>query len=252
MMLQPVWEGFARHRWSEPQLEELQRSLGAIRILEDYGAAMRGERALANDLAQKCRAGQITDDEWAGGDDSSNLFFRLGRLRPNGWVYQNQLFLNRLYQWTLPIVDLEKRRVYSHLALADSPELQKPTVYNAVARLLFPAVGRAAIRMARGQTALDLAAVACALERFRLAQGRYPDALEALTPRFLTRIPSDLFADHPLRYQRGSDDRFVLYSVGCNERDDGGEIARSKRKTMNLQEGDWVWAYPSESEKVGK
>src|SRR5262249_22310296 len=31
MMLQPVWEGFAHHRWNEPQLEELQRSLGAIR-----------------------------------------------------------------------------------------------------------------------------------------------------------------------------------------------------------------------------
>jgi hypothetical protein len=121
-----------------------------------------------------------------------------------------------------------------------------------MARLLFPAVGRAAIRMARGQTVLDLAGVACALERYRLAQGRYPDTLEALTPRFLTQIPSDLFAERPLKYQRGSDDRFVLYSIGGDERDDGGDIARSNRRMMNLQEGDWVWAYPTGSEKVGK
>jgi hypothetical protein len=248
VMMQPVWEGSTRQRWSERQLEELQRSLGAIQVLEDYGVAMRGERALGNELADKYRAGQdVGIDPLTGDDENEHALFKLTWFRPSGWLYQNQLVLNRLHQmWTLPIVDLEKRRINVQLASAEPPELKQRTLYNVMARLLLPAGSKAALKIARAQTVLDLATVACALERYRLAQHRYPDALEALTPRFLAKVPSDLFAGGPLQYRRTADDRYVLYSIGSNERDDGGEIARNERNNVNLQEGDWVWPYASE------
>jgi hypothetical protein len=104
---------------------------------------------------------------------------------------------------------------------------------------------RAAHKFALCQTMLDCATVACALERHRLAQGVYPDDLASLVPRLLEKIPSDVISGQPLKYRRTDDGRFVLYSVGWNQTDDGGQAALTKDgKGVNFDAGDWVWRYP--------
>jgi hypothetical protein len=37
-----------------------------------------------------------------------------------------------------------------------------------------------------------------------------------------------------------------LYSIGWNEKDDGGTVVfkGSSSKTVDLEQGDWVWSYP--------
>ncbi len=45
--MQPIYEGLARHKWSEAQLAELQTALAEKDFLADYQKAMRGERAFA-------------------------------------------------------------------------------------------------------------------------------------------------------------------------------------------------------------
>jgi hypothetical protein len=37
---------------------------------------------------------------------------------------------------------------------------------------------------------------------------------------------------------------FLLYSVGWNEMDDGGMIARDSQDGEDPDHGDWVWLYP--------
>ena len=88
----------------------------------------------------------------------------------------------------------------------------------------------------------DLALVACALERFRLARGNYPKALAELAPEFLPGIPVEIVNGEPYRYRRTDDGSFVLYSVGTDLRDDGGVID-PKKKTS--KQDDWVWRYPA-------
>jgi hypothetical protein len=78
------------------------------------------------------------------------------------------------------------------------------------------------------------AIIACALERHRLAQGQYPGELAALVPQFMAKVPHDIITGQPLHYRRTDDGRFVLYSVGGDEKDDNGRA--------NL---DWVWTYPA-------
>ena len=41
--------------------------------------------------------------------------------------------------------------------------------------------------------------------------------------------------------------QFILYSVGWNEKDDGGAIVLpgGKDHKRDLTEGDWVWKYPT-------
>ena len=35
----------------------------------------------------------------------------------------------------------------------------------------------------------------------------------------------------------------MLYSVGWNEKDDGGTVAFTKGGAVDRDEGDWVWEY---------
>ena len=52
----------------------------------------------------------------------------------------------------------------------------------------------------------------------------------------------------PLKYHRQTDGRFVLYSVGWNETDEGGKVVLGGGTTpaVDLEKGDWVWEYPAE------
>lgn len=57
--------------------------------------------------------------------------------------------------------------------------------------------------------------------RFHRAKGRWPTMLQELKPAFLPAIPSDVFALQPLRLLV-TERELKIYSVGENERDDGG------------------------------
>jgi len=111
--------------------------------------------------------------------------------------------------------------------------------------MLLPALGRAAEKFARAQCSIDLARIACALDRYRLANGQFPDTLEALAPKFIEKLPYDVINGQPLKYRRSDDGQFVLYSVGLNETDDGGQIALTKSGNADINKGDWVWRYPA-------
>jgi type II secretory pathway pseudopilin PulG len=112
-----------------------------------------------------------------------------------------------------------------------------------LAAMAIPNCSRAMQTATRNQTRVNLALVACALERHRLAQGEYPATLDALAPQVLAQIPHDLIGGAPLKYQRTADGKFLLYSIGWNETDDGGKISRDKDGLVNSSatDGDWVW-----------
>jgi hypothetical protein len=48
-----------------------------------------------------------------------------------------------------------------------------------------------------------------------------------------------------LHYRRSEDGKFVLYSVGWDEKDDGGKIFFTKSGSIDREKGDWVWQYPA-------
>ena len=95
------------------------------------------------------------------------------------------------------------------------------------------------------QTLLDQDSLACALERYRAANGGYPETLEALVPQFASKLPHDLFDGRPLRYRRTDDGRYLLYSIGWNSKDDGGKMEPPKegqsKTPWSDDKDDWVW-----------
>jgi hypothetical protein len=70
-----------------------------------------------------------------------------------------------------------------------------------------------------------------ALERYRLAEGQFPAALEALAPRFIEKVPGDPATGMPLEYRREGD-RYTLYSLGVDRVDDGGKTAPLAHKAL--------------------
>lgn len=247
IVIQPIWEGLARHVWSEEQLAGLQSALSEIHVLEAFGRTIRGERAMDNSLIDELRTGRQLNLSDVFGNGDGKMLSSARRFVPDGWFYQNQLTLNRLFQERfLPVVDATKHRVYPQLTreIDDVPELKNRGIYNVFARLLVPALSKTAAKFANGQTTVDLATVACALERHRLAHGQYPEQLDLLVPRFIAKIPTDVITGELLKYRREPDGTLVLYSVGWNETDDGGEVhVRRGGEAPDSNEGDWVWRY---------
>jgi hypothetical protein len=63
---------------------------------------------------------------------------------------------------------------------------------------------------------------AIGVERYRRATGASPDSLAQLVPAYLPAVPIDPFSGREIRYVKTAD-RVIVYSVGSNEKDDGGE-----------------------------
>ena len=150
----------------------------------------------------------------------------------------------------LPLVNREQRIVSPVSAREAQAAIEKlyphPTPYDLFSRMLLPALTQTADKCARAQTLVDLARVAIALERYRLVNGKYPEMLDALVPPFLSRLPHDVINGQPLKYRRTDGGSFLLYSIGWNNKDDGGTVVLSKTGTsVNSKEGDWVWKYPA-------
>ena len=257
--LQPVWEGLVEHKWSDAQLADLGRELAKLDFLADYEFSMRGERALAiayvehlrrkRDFQELMNVDSFGDDEAnSNHEDVSRQLSQIAfHLVPNSIFYRNELTIARLQQqYILPIADVERRIVSPttawQLEKEMNGELDHFSINTIYAKLLLPGLAPSIKKFACAQSSVDLARVACALERCRLAQGNYPESLDALSPQFLEKMPHDLINGQPLHYRRTEAGTFLLYSVGWNEKDDGGQAAFfTKNGRPDNSNGDWIW-----------
>lgn len=248
--MQPIWEGLAEHKWSDEQLVALETELGKLDFLTDYEFTMRGERAFAiaaienQRLTREIISGFVTHR-----GNGSLLVTNKLILTPSAFFYQSELAIVRMQQqWLLPLVNTNSR-IVSPAAWQRAEDtvhagLKRYSPYKVQALMLFPAASATVRKIAIIQTSIDLARVACALERYRLAHGEYPESLDALAPQFIEKLPHDIINGQPLHYRRTDDGKFVLYSVGWNENDDGGTVGLTKNgSAVDLETGDWVWKY---------
>jgi hypothetical protein len=260
--LQPVWEGLADRQWTDAELSVIDSELGKLDFLADYQFPMRGERACNIWGVDYFRKVGITGlDEMVAPSKASGpveLEQFLGRatfrLIPAGWFDQNKLSLCRMHEkYLLPLVGDQDRRIIRPAAIQQANAAlggRGVRPYDMFSKMLLPALGPVAEKFARAQSSVDLARVACALERYRLANGQFPETLEALAPKFIGKLPHDIITGQPLKYRRTDDGQFVLYSVGWNETDDGGTLGLTKNGNVDWHKGDWIWRYPAQGDEA--
>ena len=240
IMLQPVGEGLAEHRWSEAQLRVLQERLQKTDLIASIVQAWYGERDI------------VTNPTF----DRGNLNPHGWDAMPRGWVRLEQLNFNVAFHDTvLPRIDLAARVINPSVnhcidlafnRFSDGNWFHLVVIQHSIfAKMWLPAVSsHVPQKTAFAQSEVDMAMLACALERCRLAEGQYPEELNALVPRFVAVLPHDIINGQPLKYRLTDNGRFILYSVGWNEKDDGGVVATNKEKRQDILQGDWVWQYP--------
>jgi hypothetical protein len=81
---------------------------------------------------------------------------------------------------------------------------------------------KASLCVLRNEARRQMVLAALALRRWQLRHGALPDRLDQLVPEFLRAAPRDPMDGAPLCYRRELAGVFTLYSVGANERDEGG------------------------------
>ena len=113
-------------------------------------------------------------------------------------------------------------------------ELPRWCVFSA---MFLPALDRSIYEDSYDSARLRCAATAAVVERYRLANGRFPGQLSDITPEYIAEIPTDPFTASPLLYKM-TDEGCVIYSVGQDGKDDGGiefeTDADGRRKSARL------------------
>jgi hypothetical protein len=97
----------------------------------------------------------------------------------------------------------------------------KDQKYLVSARLL-PAVGTAVEKDGENVALLRCAVAALGVESFRQANGKLPESVHSLVPKFLVAVPVDPFDGNPLRYKK-LPKGYLVYSLGKDAKDDGGK-----------------------------
>lgn len=94
-------------------------------------------------------------------------------------------------------------------------------------RMLLPATNKVN-QAARRSVACARAMQAClAAERYRMKHGKWPAKLDDLVPAFLAAVPRDPIDDKPMKYAAWAEGK-VVYSIGNDRHDDGGDVEKFK------------------------
>jgi len=101
--------------------------------------------------------------------------------------------------------------------------------WNVIAHAIEPRTKRALVAFARTRCSLEALRIEIGLRLFRKKTGGYPEELSALTPTYLSELPPDPFSGEPFHYRREGAG-WVLYSVGRNRKDDGGDPSVGKER----------------------
>jgi hypothetical protein len=233
-----IAEGTQSHAWQEPQLAALQNQLGQINLVPILAGAFKDERAATSHaLEHKMVFTGVPSTLMQRLKDPIYLFLTFA---PRGWIYQNMVA--GVNHSIVEAFDLKNNLVLPRQSEQASRTFQSlkrswSSPYVFLATYALPNFTLAIQRLARNQTKVNQALIVCALERYRLAHGQYPETLDALAPQFITPLPHDLIGGQPLKYRRNPDGSFTLYSIGWNEKDDGGTPGQDEKNT----EGDWIW-----------
>jgi hypothetical protein len=111
---------------------------------------------------------------------------------------------------------------------------------DSLTRMFLPALTSLAEANRRKVASMRCLKVLLALERHRRERGAWPAKLEELTPGLLKGVPLDPFDGKPLRYRRLADG-VIVYSVGSDGSDNGGNIDRATPNRPGTDLGYQLW-----------
>jgi hypothetical protein len=244
------------YRWNENQLRQISGELAKVDLAPDLQFSAESERAFANTNFDRFVSDPPPEARYLGGmlSDASpeerfagDLFSKpwVLAIYPRGWFRISQVKWNEDYDALLrQLRAVAKGAPFSENVQFDSANYNRVrgltyilyTVswpgYTWYARFIRP------IALHR-QTQL-----ACALARYRLKIGSFPDNLDALVPEFITTVRADPIDGAPMRYQRNADGGFDLWSIGPKGVPPGVFSKRDQVSKWDQDPANWVLHVP--------
>ena len=261
-----TWQGLEAGGWSDAQLASLQAAWQRCDFVKDMSFAMEMERAMTLDyyaqvrhtrekldfvIQQHQKTQEMTDGAfgalptkgfvlnwlhlpvwrvaWAAQDELASLeqwqfiIERERLVRTNGWAALAGALEQPKQPWRLSFEDKEKPGWYDRLRFLFASE--NFSITDALIR-----------RTLEAQTQQQMTFSVLGIQRYRLKTGRLPNQLSALVPEYVAVMPRDFMDGQALRYRlRPGGDDFLLYSVGEDGHDDGGDPAQQKEKKSYRQ-----------------
>jgi hypothetical protein len=238
---------FAHQKLSVAELQRLQEQLSQI-YSEGYPLInMEGERLTFMDIVQRSftdggpGGGHLIPGSWDHYIDMSppdpderekRLFMPLFTAASMAHARRNATIAkaNEIYDLQSKLAGMTPYQKHtSDLKTADEIMYESWHGYRFfLIGVFMPATARVSEIAYRARTYHEATVAILALHRWRLEKNQYPATLgELVAAGFLNELPMDPWSDKPLVYKK-TDDDFILYSVGFNFTDDGGEYDRDR------------------------
>ncbi|HEV3204527.1 MAG TPA: hypothetical protein VGY77_09095 [Gemmataceae bacterium] len=228
---------------SAPVLQDLQRLLEREETEPIFLIAVRGERAGSHELMRTLKEGKITLAQIAG-TPAPIGHLKIGTFNLGDFILsivsgpvsgQHTAML----QYMTQVVAIAKKPLEEQKPLFEKLESTIPD-QPILVKLLAPALVKVSEADRRSAAQLRCAIVMLAAERYRLANQRWPDSLDQLVPDCLLKIYLDPYDKNPLRLKR-LEDGIVIYSVGPDGQDNGGNIDRTNPIAAGSDIGLRLW-----------
>jgi hypothetical protein len=247
-----TWQALQADGWSDGALAELQRDWEGLDLIASVENGFIGERAFGQLSFALARTDEAKADEILsafGRSGSSSSATRLAQLRDRlhermakfywrGHIDEDEMF--HLQDSQMQLENLRKLRSNtSGASLRIKNQAQSDALEKAfeqplakyrylLSSISIPNFTRACDTALQRETERRMVITVIALKRYQLRNGHLPVALAELPPQFLSSELMDPWSGKLFHYRLNADGSFVLYSVGMDGRDDGGDPSPEK------------------------
>lgn len=284
-----TWEALQADGWADSDLAALQNAWEDQHFMASMATSLEGERVYIDQTAQQIQNSNDEVYEWIFGQNAAlfsdgdepepfwakwlnkipyseellaglrkQIYCRIWRF---AWAHQAELKILKDMQTLIELTRTSmKRASYPAVkpeleALVQKLDARNKNFYD---RLRFPFADEviitipAILKPARAEADRAFCITAIALKRYSQRHGKLPETLSALVPEFIAAVPVDYLDGQPIKYRLNADGSFVLYSVGEDGKDGGGDMTLPEgSKSRDLwRRRDYVWPAPATPEEV--
>lgn len=183
-----------------------------------FANAIKVEYQMNISTLDAMRQGKLTNSDTGEGFPSHGMVWPLFDFRQTQSLFAKGALIlvdaaPRNYK-DVNLSELESRSGTASLLLSGNP------IGEIFYYMLMPTLASSLEKKSKIDVQLRATQTILALRAYQLTHGKLPENLNALVPEFLDKLPVDAFNGQPLHY---SAEKKIIYSVGRNLKDDGGD-----------------------------
>jgi len=176
---------------NEEDLLSIQTRFSRINIMDDLFKTLEGEELYCG------KTFDVEFESLFAGGFWKRSFIRLVYF--SGYMDLNKAAIFKAMRGVRAAIDTEGQTL-DYAAWKTAEDMPK-SIFNIMARQIIPAVGKVSNKFFQIQSHRDAVILACALERYRMKEGSFPEKLEALIPEYLPQMPPGSLSQGSLSYK---------------------------------------------------